>query len=100
MSARRPRILYITPVWPRGKAFGGQLRALHIGRALKHVGDLRLLVVNSDPNSPEVVSQTCEEFELEEAANVEICPNRGFIQKVRWAVDTKFLNLHGCLATA
>src|ERR1043165_4756409 len=58
LKALRPRILYVTPVWPRGKAFGGQLRALHIGRALKQMGDVKLVVVSSDATDPEVARQT------------------------------------------
>src|SRR4051812_42761361 len=99
MNFLRPRILYLTPAWPRGKAFGGQLRALHIGRALKQVGDVKLLVVSSDQTDPEVVRQTAEEFEIEEPAHLTLSPNRSVIQKLRWAFDPKFLNLHGCLAS-
>src|SRR5262245_30516027 len=95
----RPRILYLTPAWPGAKAFGGQLRALHIGRALKEVGDVRLLVVSSDATDPEIVRQTIEEFEIEQAAHLCVSQNRGVIQKLRWGFDRKFLNLHGCIAS-
>jgi glycosyltransferase involved in cell wall biosynthesis len=89
----------LTPTWPRGKAFGGQLRALHIGRALKQMGDVKLLVVSSDQQDPEAVRQTAEEFEFEDAAQVEVCHNHGLVEKLRWGFDSKFLNIHGCVAS-
>jgi len=75
--ARRIRILYLTPAWPRGEMFGGQLRAPHIGRALKEIGKVKLLVVSSDASDAEDVRQTAEEFEIEEAVHVDVCQKRG-----------------------
>ena len=45
---RRPRILYLSPCWPHAPTHGGQLRALHIGRALRQVADVRLVIVAAD----------------------------------------------------
>ncbi|MEY4005634.1 MAG: hypothetical protein RLZZ221_1730, partial [Verrucomicrobiota bacterium] len=58
---RRPRILYLSPCWPHAPTHGGQLRALHIGRALKEVGDVRLLTVATDDADEMTRRLTCEE---------------------------------------
>src|SRR5262245_44348519 len=99
MTKSRPRILYLTSSWPYGKSFGGQLRALHIGRALKQVGDVTLMVVNSDDDDVNVVLQTAEEFNVKPSATVRLSGNWGVIQKLRWAFDSRFLNVHGCVVS-
>lgn len=92
----RPRILYLASSWPRGKAFGGQLRALHVGRALKHVGEVRLVVVSAEPATAETLAQSAEEFQLGDAVLTRVTPNESFFDKLRWAADPRFLNVHGC----
>jgi glycosyltransferase involved in cell wall biosynthesis len=95
-----PRILYLTSCWPHGEAFGGQLRALHIGRALKQLGEVTLAVVSSDLAPEDVRRQTAAEFQVEQPVRVESAPNRHLADRLRWALDTRFLNVHGCQALA
>src|SRR5581483_9610113 len=71
MSDRPPRILYLTSCWPHDHTYGGQLRALHIGRALKEIGEVTLALVSSDIVTEEVVHKTAAEFKLEPAIRVE-----------------------------
>ena len=78
--------------------FGGQLRALHIARALKEVGDVTVAVVSADAGDPEAERRTREEFALEAAITPQIHPNRAALEKLRWAFDPKYLNLHGFVA--
>jgi glycosyltransferase involved in cell wall biosynthesis len=94
----RPRILYIASCWPHGKAFGGQLRTLHIGRALRQYGDVTLAVVSSDAAGEEAVRLTATEFNVEDPIRVAESPNRTLGDRMRWAFDTRFLNVHGCVA--
>jgi len=42
----QPRILYLASSGPAGGGFGGQLRAWHVGRALKEIGPVSLMVVS------------------------------------------------------
>lgn len=95
-----PRILYVVSCWPCQNAFGGQLRTLHIGRALKKIGRVSVVVVSSDPATPEAIEQTGAEFAVEPPVKVELRPNRGLVERFRWAVDKRFLNVHGCVAEA
>jgi glycosyltransferase involved in cell wall biosynthesis len=98
LSKAASRILYITSSWPHGKSFGGQLRALHIGRALRKIGDVTLMVVSSDDLDDDVVKKTASEFEVLQPVRVKTAPNRSVVQRLRWAFDTQYLNVHGCAA--
>lgn len=93
------RILYITPCWPHEDSFGGQLRALHIGRALQRIGKVTLAVVSSDVAQPEAVKKTEAEFGVHSTVRIESLPNRGVVSRLRWAFDPRFLNVHGCTAS-
>lgn len=94
-----PRILFLSSCWPCGPAFGGRLRALHIGRALKQVGDVTLTVVGSDHDDAEAMARSTEEFAIEPPVRVQLSPNKRFSQKLRTAFDPHFLNVHGCAAS-
>jgi hypothetical protein len=92
------RILYITSCWPHGESFGGQLRVLNIGRALKAIGDVTVMVVSSDTASERNRAQTATEFAVLEPPRLEIVRNSDLRDRLRWALDTRFLNVHGCQA--
>jgi glycosyltransferase involved in cell wall biosynthesis len=94
------RILYITSSWPHDNSFGGQLRALHIGRALQTIGKVTVAVVSSDTASPEVLTRTSDEFAVEPPVRVHVQRNRGMVQRLQWAFNPRFLNVHGCVADA
>lgn len=94
-----PRILYVCSSWPHDRTHGGQLRALNIGRALKQIGDVTVLVVNSDSDSEHARQKTAAEFRLLPAVHSHTAPNGGVVQKLRWAFDPQFLNIHGTIAS-
>lgn len=95
MSADRAKILFISSSWPLGRTFGGQLRALHTARSLQQVGDVTVLVVGSEANSAEGASLTRAEFKIAPPAPAAPQPNRGAWQRLRWALDPHYLNVHG-----
>jgi hypothetical protein len=90
------RLLYITSCWPHARAFGGQLRTLHIGRALQKVGKVTLAVVDSDAPNEEVVRKAAAEFCMEAPVRVNEDYSRSLGQRLRRAFDPTFLNVHGC----
>lgn len=98
MKPARPKITYLCPCWPVDKAYGGQLRALHIGRALKQIGHVRLVVVNADPASADAVERTSAEFEF--AGEIKGAPqfSGGIRQRMSWALNPRHPNVHGFLA--
>jgi glycosyltransferase involved in cell wall biosynthesis len=99
MVQRRPRILFISDCWPHGKAFGGQLRALHTARALAKMGSLSFLVVNTDEADPQEILDSRAEFDIQSPICPALSPNRSLIEKLRWSFDPRYLNVHGCTAS-
>ena len=93
------RILYISSSWLHGRSFGGQLRALNVARALKQKGEVTVAVVSADANDANARRLTEEEFPTLQPVCPESAPNRGVVQKIRWAFDPTYLNLHGCVAS-
>ena len=75
------------------------MRALHIGRALQQVGTVTVAVVSADANDPHARQQTEKEFAVLPPVTPRLQPNRGAIQKLRWALDTHYLNVHGSVAS-
>ena len=99
MRKRSPRILYLTSSWPHGQAFGGQLRALHIGRALRQIGDVTLSVVSSDIPDEEALRRSGEDFRVAPSVPVLPRPERTLLHRARRGLDTRYyLNVHGCAA--
>jgi glycosyltransferase involved in cell wall biosynthesis len=79
-------------------AYGGQLRAFHIGRALKDIGDVTAVVVNADPIWPDAVERTAAEFTVA-AAIKGAAVNGGLGDKVQRALNPRFQNVHDFFAT-
>lgn len=80
------------------RTHGGQLRALHIGRALKECGDVSVVVVNPDATWPDAKERTAEEFCVVGEVEGEIA-GHGFSDGVRRTLDPRFCNVHGRLAS-
>ncbi|HEX4501518.1 MAG TPA: glycosyltransferase family 4 protein [Scandinavium sp.] len=67
---------------------------------MKKVGRVTLGVVSSDTAIPEVIKKAAAEFDVEPPVQVSVGLNRGLVQRLRWAFDPHFLNVHGCVADA
>ncbi len=100
MFVHWPKILFLSPTWPHDRAFGGQMRALHVGRALKQLGRVTLLVVGSDADKTEARERTAAEFELAPPVPEYVRPNHSAARRLRWAFDPRYLNIHGVVASA
>jgi glycosyltransferase involved in cell wall biosynthesis len=74
------------------------MRALHIARALQSIGDVTLAIVSSDAQDDASRQKTSAEFKVAAAVTPQLRPNRGVLQKLRWAFDSRYLNLHGIVA--
>jgi polysaccharide biosynthesis protein PslH len=99
MNIRR-RILFVSPCWPLGRTYGGQLRALHTARALKEVGDVTVLVVGSEAGDREAAQLSAGEFQIATPAPASLHPNKGAWERLRWALDLQYLNVHGYVVPA
>lgn len=92
------RILYLTPCWPHGRSFGGQLRALHVGRALRQIGQVTIAVVSDDEPEGDAQEQTAAEFTVLPQIRVGIQRNRRASERLQWLLNPRYLNVHGCIA--
>jgi glycosyltransferase involved in cell wall biosynthesis len=95
-----PRILYVLSCWPHDRAYGGQIRALHIARALSKVGTVTLAIVGADPVSPAVRMETEGEFAVAGDWPVESTGIRGLKALRRSLTDPDFVNVHGLALAA
>jgi polysaccharide biosynthesis protein PslH len=99
MYTDRPRILFLASCWPLGRAFGGQLRALHTARALGQIGDVTVMVVGSDAHDAGSALLSASEFRIAPPAGAFPLLNKGAWQRLRWAVDSRYLNVHGSVVS-
>ncbi len=98
-KTRRPKILVLGATWPRGEVFGGRLRALHHAQALQQIGDVTFCVVSPDATDEVARRETAQEFNIEPPVRLSPTPNRGLSDRMRWALDPRILNPHGCAAS-
>ncbi|MBL9188083.1 MAG: glycosyltransferase [Opitutaceae bacterium] len=94
------RILYLCSSWPLGRSFGGQLRALHIGRALKQVGKVTVLAVSSEADDQSAAEKTAAEFEVLPPILPRPTPSGGLPGKLRRAFSPRCMEVHGVAASA
>ena len=89
----------MTSCWPHDRAYGGQLRALHIGRVLQDFGRPTLVVVGADEVDASAREKTAAEFDL--GREIKICPSpvRGVAAASgRSILEPDFTNIHGFAA--
>lgn len=98
--SRAPRILYLSPCWPHARTHGGQLRALHIGRALQQAGDVTLVTVAADPPDAETLQRTREEFAWRGAIPAIALPTASLPRRIARAVDPRIPHAHGLVAAS
>ena len=94
----KPKILFVCPNWPVDRTHGGQLRALHIGRALKECGDVSVVVVGADATWPDAKERTAAEFRVVGEIKGAIV-GRNFLARARRILDPRFRNVHAVLAS-
>jgi glycosyltransferase involved in cell wall biosynthesis len=98
MRKSRLRILYVVPVWPHGKSFGKQLRLLHLGRALRELGEVSL-VIACDDHDAQAEEETRREFTVAHRVRTEQVPPLGFRERLKWWFDPSFQDPSGSIIT-
>jgi glycosyltransferase involved in cell wall biosynthesis len=94
MKTRQLRILFVAPCWPDELAYGTQLRASNIGRALAEMGEVRFVVTEINDNRPGK-SGSGSEFNVDRFLPMETIPRRTVRARIRCAFDSRFVNPHG-----
>ena len=96
MRRSRLRILYVVPAWPHGKSFGKRLRLLHLGRALRELGEVSWVIACDDHDS-QTEERTRREFSVAYTVSTEQV-SRGFRDRLKWWLDPTFQDPSGSVA--
>ena len=91
----KSRILYVLSCWPHDRAYGGQLRALHVARALAKVGPVTLAIVGAESVDAASKSRTAAEFPIAGEWGIEPTGIRGTHALWKTLTDPGFVNVHG-----
>lgn len=90
-----PRILYVCSHCPFAARSGSQQRTLQIGRLLKRIGPVSMVLTSLAQWSEEELRQTAEEFDLRAVSRFLVTPLEGPWQRLRRELDPSYLNTHG-----
>jgi polysaccharide biosynthesis protein PslH len=90
-----PRILYVCSHCPFAPRSGSQQRTLQIGRLLKRIGPVSMVLTSLAQWSDQELRQTAEEFDLRLTNRFLPTPLKGPWQRLRREVDPTYLNTHG-----
>jgi glycosyltransferase involved in cell wall biosynthesis len=85
--SRKPRILYVSTPWPHLSGFA--IRALHVARALKHVGDVEVLIVDSEGLNRPSIPLLAEEFTFAGQLDVGPVTDHSFGRKLRASTSSR-----------
>jgi glycosyltransferase involved in cell wall biosynthesis len=94
----KPRILYITAFWPHGQWSGGQLRTLHIARALQQMGEVKLCILDCHKVDQKTIRMTADEFRIESFVKLQPAAAGSGRQRLKDLLDPRRMNLYGLVA--
>jgi polysaccharide biosynthesis protein PslH len=94
MSDRNYRILYVTSHCPHAASYGAQLRVLNIGRLLKRMGSVSLVIATPEDLDPRSLDRTREEFDVRSVVRVHPDRLKNAASRLRFELDPAFLNTH------
>src|SRR5438477_3044264 len=89
MKTRHPRILYFSQHWPDKAGSASELRSYHVRRALEHIGDVEVVVLDEEGGGGDRVAEPDNGFRIAEVVMSEQLTNRTIGQKLRWAFDPR-----------
>jgi glycosyltransferase involved in cell wall biosynthesis len=98
-SSSRPRILYLTPVWPNKGAIGVHMRSMNVLRALQNMGPVEVAILGDEYKNGDAISQTGDGM-VAHSLDVELRPNKGLFRKLEWTLDPKSNYPNGCRVEA
>lgn len=100
MKESRPSILYLASHCPGGSVYGAQLRVLNIGRLLRRLGTVEVLLVADNPVEESAIKKAREEF-----GQIQILPAPeaklgGWVNRLRHELDPSFLGTYPAAMSA
>lgn len=100
MIETAPRILYVCSHCPFAPRSGSQQRTLQIGRLLKRIGPVSMVLASLARWSDEDLKRTAEEFDLRLVTRFVPAPLKGPWQRLRREFDPTYLNTQGFAVSA
>ena len=86
------KILYIVSHWPGAPTYGAQQRVLEIGRLLKRVGNVSLVVVDEHGYEKRSREKTEAEFNLARVVTVRSVSSKGLRARLRHEFDAGYVS--------
>jgi glycosyltransferase involved in cell wall biosynthesis len=90
------RILYVSESIPQTASFGGEMRCLHIARALRELGDVDVAILNTKGKTGNLTAAAHGEFPPAYTLEVKPRLNEGLADKIRWTFDPRSSYPFGC----
>lgn len=82
-----PRILYVSETAPKDSNFGGEMRCLHIARALAEIGQVEVAFLNQENGTGDSLKEIASEFPVVCTISTSHKPTKGIVEKLRWTMD-------------
>ncbi len=95
MNSHDIKILFVTSHWPYAPSYGAQLRVLNIGKLLKRIGKVSLVIAPYGAIDEENFAKTRKEFDVKHIAQLTPINLRNAVDRVRHEFDPSFLNTQG-----
>jgi glycosyltransferase involved in cell wall biosynthesis len=90
------RILYLSAYWPRSQpSCGGEWRALCVGRALRELGTVETVVVQSESEDEKRANEPCTVLKVGYSIKLTPRSRPGLWRKLRQALDPRICYPHG-----
>ena len=94
MSRCDLNILYVTSHCPHAHSYGAQIRVLNIGRLLKRLGRVSLVIASSEDIDQKSLDRTRAEFDVRHIVRVRPDPIKNCRDRMRFELDPFFLNTY------
>jgi glycosyltransferase involved in cell wall biosynthesis len=93
--SQKPKVLFLTSNWPLAEAYGGQQRALNIGRLLSRFCEVSFVIVESSAADEETVQRTKSDFDVRRVVRTQPIAQSNsvgrFRHRVRHELDPSYL---------
>ena len=93
-STQRPKILFVTSVYPHGPEYGSQQRVLNLLRILARAGDVSLVLACPLPIDQDSIRETQKEFRVAHTAVVTALSCLSWTDRLRFELDPTWVQGH------
>jgi glycosyltransferase involved in cell wall biosynthesis len=88
--SKKPKVLLVTSNWPLASAYGGQQRALNIGRLLNRFCEVSFVIVEASAADEETVRRTESEFDVRRVMRTQPITRGSSVGRLRHRIRHEF----------